>query len=551
MKNIVKTMLLFAAVATGMGTMVSCSDSDNLTSADALFRPIINSDDNIEVGLDNNLQPYMVVTWDNYTSANQYTVQVVPVDGSVTAKEITTSELTCRFENLEYDKEYYVYISSANTDNGLKSKPYYVTTTTPDYPTNLITPTATDIIDIAVRVMWADDVEYDQLKVVKNSNDSVVAEVALDASDNAAHEKIVSGLSPKTAYKVEAYKDGSYLGKKRFTTGAADSFDGEIVDLRGWDEDASYKFIETCLDSLMTQAYPDQDITIVLEGGMKYRLKNTKLSSSKGVIKFVTGQTLAGYAEFDVTSNFDMNTGAELGGLVFEKINFYGAQPAESDGNFGGQYVFNIAGANSKIELIRFVNCDIKWKRGILRQKDNASTVVNFEMDKCTCDSIAGYGIANSDKEGTVVENIKVTNSTFSTCKVLFTNTKGKIAPKSVTIENCTFVNCPAQSGKFITDFKGNKPTGDFYLKNCLIGPATGELAIWSGSDNPDGSDIYYTNDIVWKPVNVETDPSPAAQLDGTTISTNVAGTFKDWANGDFTILNTKELKKVGDPRWY
>ena len=550
MKKIFKTMLLLAAVTTGMGTMVSCSDSDDLTAADALFRPIINTDDNIEMGLDENLKPYMVVKWDNYTSANQYTVQVVPVDGSVEPKEITTSELTCRFDNLEYDKEYFVNINSANTENGLKSKPYSVTTTTPDYPTNLLTPAATDIIDIAVRVKWAQGIVYDQLKVVKNSNDSVVAEVSVTAEDNAVCEKIVSGLSPKTNYKVEAYSNGSYLGKKRFTTSAADAFDGAIVDLRGWDEDAGYKFIETCLDSLMTQAYPDQDITIVMEGGMKYRLKATKLNSSKGVIKFVTGQTLAGYAVIDVTSNFDMNAGAELGGLVFEKINFYGSQPDDSDGNFGGQYVFNIAGKGSVINLIRFSNCDIKWKRGVLRQKDNASTIVNFEMNNCTCDSIAGYGIANSDKEGAVVQNIKISNSTFSTCKVLFTNTKGKIAPNAVTVENCTFVNCPAQSGKFITDFKGNKPIGDFYLKNCLFGPAAAEMAMWSGSDKPDGIDIYYTNDMVWKPTSEE-DPTPVAQLDGTTISTNVAGTFKDWANGDFTILNTKELKKVGDPRWY
>ena len=183
-----------------------------------------------------------------------------------------------------------------------------------------------------------------------------------------------------------------------------------------------------------------------------------------------------------------------------------------------------------------------------MRQKDNASTVVNFEMDNCTCDSIAGYGIANSDKAGAVVQNIKVTNSTFSTCKVLFTNTKGD-APTSVCIQNCTFVLCPA-GGKFITDFKGKKPSGDFYIKNCLFGPGQAELAMWSGDAQPDGSDIYYTKDIVWKPTSEE-DPTPVAQLQGTTISTDLAGTFADWANGNFTILNTKELKKVGDPRWY
>lgn len=549
MKKIFKTMLLLAAITTGTGTIVSCSSDDDLAKADALFRPIINEDDNLELGLDANNVPYMIVKWDNYTDADQYTVKVEPADASASAKEITTSDLTCRFDGLEYDKEYFVYISSANTKNGLSSKPYSLTTTTPDYPTKMQSPAATDIIDIAARIKWS-GASFTKLVVIKDSDLEQVGEFEVSDADNAAGEKIVNGLQPKTTYRVEAYNGTTYLGKKRITTGAADVFEGNIVDLRGWNENDSYKFIENCLDSLMTQAYPDKNITIVLEGGMKYRLKATKLHSTAGVITFVTGQTLAGYAEFEVNSNFDLDTEAQVGGLIFEKINIWGAQPDASDGNFGGQYVFNIAGKGSKIDLIRFVGCDIKWKRGVLRQKDNASTVVKFEIDNCTLDSIAGYGIANSDKEGCVVQNIKVTNSTFSTCKVLFTNTKGKTAPNSIIIENCTFVNCP-QGGKFITDFKGNAPTGDFKFKNCLFGPGQGELAIWSGDAKPDGSDIFYTSDIVWKPVNAETDPSPVAQLEGTTISTNLSGTFKDWANGDFTILNTKELKKVGDPRWY
>ena len=103
MRKIFKTMLLLAAVTTGMGTFVSCSDDDDLPKADALFRPIINSDDNLELGLDDNNVPYMNVKWDNYTDANQYTVKVVPVDASVAAKEITTSELSCSFTGLEYD----------------------------------------------------------------------------------------------------------------------------------------------------------------------------------------------------------------------------------------------------------------------------------------------------------------------------------------------------------------------------------------------------------------------------------------------------------------
>ena len=145
----------------------------------------------------------------NYTDANQYTVRVIPVDASVAAKEVTTSDLTCRFEGLEYDKEYFVYISSSNTNSGLSSKEYSITTTTPDFPTSLITPSATDLIDIQARISWPIGVSYDKLVVIKDSDDETVGEYAVTDEDNAIGEKIIGGMEPSTTYRVEAWKNGS------------------------------------------------------------------------------------------------------------------------------------------------------------------------------------------------------------------------------------------------------------------------------------------------------------------------------------------------------
>ena len=64
MKKIFKTLLLLATVTASTGAIISCGDDDDLAKADALFRPIINSDDNIEMGLDENLSPYIIVNWD-------------------------------------------------------------------------------------------------------------------------------------------------------------------------------------------------------------------------------------------------------------------------------------------------------------------------------------------------------------------------------------------------------------------------------------------------------------------------------------------------------
>ena len=213
MKKIFKTMLLLAAVTTGMGTFTSCSSDKDLPKADALFRPVINADDNLELGLDDNNVPYMIVKWDNYSSANQYRVKVVPTDASVAAKEVTTSELTCRFDGLEYDKEYFVYISSANTESGLSSKEYSVTTTTPDFPTSLITPATTDLIDIQARISWPIGVTYDKLVVVKDSDNETAGEYDVTDEDNAIGEKIIGGLEPSTTYRVEAWKNDT--GKKK------------------------------------------------------------------------------------------------------------------------------------------------------------------------------------------------------------------------------------------------------------------------------------------------------------------------------------------------
>ena len=97
MKKLLKYMLLLAAVTMGSGSFVSCSD-DSLPAADALFRPIISEDDNIEQGLDDNNSPYMIIKWDNYKTANQYTLKIEAVDGTDT-REVIVDTTTYRFDD--------------------------------------------------------------------------------------------------------------------------------------------------------------------------------------------------------------------------------------------------------------------------------------------------------------------------------------------------------------------------------------------------------------------------------------------------------------------
>ena len=568
MRKIYKTMLLLLAATAGMGTFVSCSDDDDLAKADALFRPII-TDDNIEMGLDDNLVPYMNVKWDNYTDANQYTVSVEPVDASVAPKTITTSELSCHFDGLEYDKEYFVNISAANTTTGLSSKAYSLTAITPDYPTSLSTIQTTDIIDIAARVRWTPGVYYDRLRVLDDDGE-VVTEVALTEEDNAAAQKVVYGLSPKTSYRVEAYAGDSYKGKKRFTTAASENFSGEVIDLRGLDEDKAWKWFSTgsgsayanTLDSLIKTEYQDKDITVVLEGGTRYRISTIELPATAGTITFVTGLSLAGEAQMGVEGNFRVAGSSNVNGIVFNKIAFTDTDSKpRTDSHYGATYIFNLNQTDGNIGTLKFQDCSIKYKRGICRIQTGA-TIENVIIDNCVIDSISGYGITNADNAKADIQNIKITNTTVSNAEKICVGTKG-LQPNSLVVENCTFVYTVADAKPFF-DFKsGNWSTfkDKFIFKNCLIGMAgrnkeelaTTGISGWSGDLQPECSDIYYTSDLLWQPVSEE-DPSPRAAFPGTMLSTNTAQTFQDAASSNFKVI-TNELggtkPKPGDPRWY
>ena len=547
MKKIFKPMLFLLAVSTGF-VLTSCSD-DDLPAADALFRPVITESDNIEHGLDNNLSPYMIVTWDKYTDATEYVITAEANDGSDT-QSITTDSTTCRFINLQYDKEYNVSIRCVNSVTGLQSKDYTLTTTTLDYPTKLVTPSTLDIIDVAARISWS-DIAYDSLQIVKDSNDSLVATVVLTDEANEAQKIIVEGLAPKTTYQARAYANDQYLGKKRFTTTAEESFDGAVVDLRKMEmsEDDQWKWVSADHLQAIVDSLPDQDVTIVLKGGVHYRLQGTNLPETTGTIKLVTGLTLEGNAIFDCTGEFGVANDLTVGGLVLEKINFLDYEGNKATDNYGGHYLVN-ASTSGHLEKMTFKSCQIKYKRGIIRARSTFQ-LDNLTFDDCIIDSIGGYGIAMAEDQACIL-NMTMNNTTCANVQRTFVNDQKSVAG-DYTITNCTFVYCVGASRNFddVTDCKS------FTLKNCLFG-VTGETPAnisetfsgWNSKCNPvpTADDCFFTSDVSWK---LGGDGAPTAQFAGTTIGTDTKGTFRDPEHSDFTIINTKELQNVGDPRWY
>ena len=572
MKKIFKTMLLLAAVTTGMGTLVSCSDDDNLTKADALFRPIINTSDNLELGLDESYVPYMIVKWDNYTDANQYTVRAVPVDASVPAKVITTSELTCRFDDLEYDKEYFVYISSANTNTGLSSKEYSVTTTTPDYPTQLVTPAVTDIIDTQVRIKWG-DATYNELKIFKDSNGSLVVDTLINDDINAAKEIILKGLKQKTTYRVEAFQSESYQGKKRFTTTASENYQGVVFDLREMDDATAKSYISTAQIATDVAANPGEDIVYVLSGGTTYKIAGgTAIPATDKTVKFVTGLTLAGNAKFVSSGGFAIAKGADVYGLEFEKIDFISDQFTDADAiakysnkNFGGRQVFNINGVNSTLSNITFKNCSMQGYRAVVRSQADGDNINNIVIENCLVNGIGDQAVLTTNNKKNELKSVVLKNSTFTNivylCDFRSATVKNKL-PLEMNIENCTFCYAPMEASNANTPLFRVADNTTINIKNTLFGPAMASVkpftASTKGSIFVTGSPTVsveqsYKTDFTWTTIG-EGEAAAIYPLEGLAeLGISEKALWSAPASGNFSIIGKVsgvDFTKLGDDRW-
>lgn len=556
MKTNYKSLMLLAAATLGLGFFSACEDDSEETMS-RLFRPVV-SEDKIVLGLDANEIPYATINWDAYENAEKYELIVTATDGSAEYTVVSDSSAHT-FKNLAYDLEYNLKIKAINEKSGLESKYYETSFVTLDFPTMLMNIGSSDVIDTEFRAKWdvnEGETIYDSLKVYHVNKDSLVAAVEVTEDALAAGELIIGGLSPKTDYRLEAWLGDVYKGKKLFKTVESENHEGYVIDLRVEDDGTS---ISNLVANALTE-HPDENITIVFKGGVTYKMSGIKLSTSTtGTLKFVTGLSLEGLAELAVEGNFDSNADVNFGGIHLDKIFFTEGVSGKkkTEGNYGGTYLFNFGGAGARIENILITNCTIKYKRGILRMKDNGKTIGSFVMDNCVVDSIGGYGITNHDNGEAVINNITITNSTFSNCAKLFVGSKGADAIESINIENCTFVYCLGSGGSFVDYKDKNIPT--FNVKNCLFGKS-GETSVFEGmaayvkgynGPQPNCVGCYATSDYLWCTTDGAT-PSNELTLDAT-LSATTDELFVAPKESDFTFTShedVKEAKKAGDPRW-
>ncbi|WP_167607164.1 DUF4957 domain-containing protein [Maribellus sediminis] len=243
-------------------------------------------------------------------------------------------------------------------------------------------------------------------------------------------------------------------------------------------------------------------------------------------------------------SNFDMVENASVGYLVFRNLHV--------TGEFDSDYLINIS-KQSNIGDFVIESCKIKALRGIARIKDNPSTIENFMVSDCVMDSINNYGLLTMDKDGGAVNNIMITNSTFSRFVYFIVSRNNS---NSLVIDHCTLFEVP-EKGRQLLRYRGgdgkNNIFGGLSIQKSILGHG------WNLSGEDDYGikgkeglvstpislkDVYATSDFAYSG---DTIPGvPTHTFDVTSMDLWIAPTAGNFNFSDMDIAN----KKLGDPRW-
>lgn len=243
-------------------------------------------------------------------------------------------------------------------------------------------------------------------------------------------------------------------------------------------------------------------------------------------------------------SNFDMVADAAVDYIIFRNLKF--------TGSFGDNYVMNIS-KQSSINSVVFESCEAKSLRGIVRIKDNPSTIENYTVNDCVMDSINNYGLLTMDKDGGMVNNITVSNSTFShfTYFIVSRNNSDKVS-----ILYSTLSEVP-EKGRQLLRYRGgdgsNNIITELQIEKTIIGHGwnmAGETDYGiKGKEGLDSTplrikNVYATSDFAYS-----SDTIPG--LPTHTFDASSMELWVDMMNGNFNFTSMDNANKgVGDPRW-
>ncbi|MDR1810209.1 MAG: fibronectin type III domain-containing protein [Prevotella sp.] len=534
MKNLLKIKLLLLLAITNMCVFTACDD-DDLGTPDRLFRPVV---DQTVSGT------WIKLEWERYAGTLSYTLQLSEsADFATVLADVSIEETEYTFEGLEYNTQYYIRIRGVG--DGIESAPIVYDVKTNKYPTKILSPASNDYIDTQVRMRWEEET-YDSMRVFIGKE--YVKTVILTTNDNDAKTFIVTDLEPSTTYTVKAYRADNYLGEMDYKTTAAQVFEGDYVDLRLLDDAEAYTTLTQTYFDELAALYPN-GVTVVLNGATKYEIGTINLSAST---KFVTGLSFLGGAVMEVKGSFAAASGADLSYVSFDNVIFTDHSEKKRDtANFGGCYLFNFNQANGKVGDLSVLNCDIRYKRGVLRAQV-ATEIGKITFDNCLIDSIGGYGLVNADHAQAYFNDIVVKNTTMAHAEKILVATKPDRSTNAILMENMTVCYAPKGEGNYIIDFNNQAIPGGITIKNCIFGAGWGSSirGIRSNTTNILVEKSYRASDATWSLNATSGEPYyPITDLELLTETTDDLFTAPNEVN--FKLKKADFVGKIGDPRWW
>lgn len=463
-KSYIKQSILLAVLA--LGFMFACKPEEEITAATRLFRPVLNK----ELSAKNNT---IIVNMANIKAAVGYTVEVsrdtfktVDYKIEVDTNYVVLDQTLLKGESLFWNTQYQIRATAHAADAQYDSKVSDLGgVRTEKFPTIMITPTASDVIDVAARVRWATgSTVISKVKVFAKTDLKLANPLAsYDVTDaeQKAGVKIINKLLPLTTYQLAIYSaDGAIRGWDNFTTiqRAVDTTQPNVIDLSDSDD-------PTALNTALAN---------VVEGGIIVLKKGaTYVMPTNSFTKSVTITSAYGFGDqktiITTSGGGNIGAGANIAYLRFSNIEFIGADIAAS-------YIFNPnISTTTTVGELSFDNCVISNMRGVLRIRAKVF-ITNYIIKNSIVHQIGTYGVLTTDTDGdaqAAIDNILLQSSTFSKINIFLVSRQNS---KSVVIEDCTLSEIATNQGSLF-QWRGaagvrSNVTGGIRISNCIFGHA-------------------------------------------------------------------------------
>lgn len=417
------------------------------------------------------------------------------------------------------------------------------------FPSVLNIPNVFDVTDVAARVSWAvaglpitgiKVFAADDLRLTTPLfNETVVSDI-----EQAAGESFVFGLEPKTSYQIAIYSGTELRGWIDYNTKVADldPTTPGVIDLTTNEDPGAV---------VNAMASASEGDIILVKRGIEYTGPTTYLDKSvtiRGAYGFGAQK-----ARLLFSGNLDLTENATVNYMRFIDLELRGT-------DWGGKYVINISKVGTLNEL-SFDNCFITNFRGIGRIKTDGVTLNNFTINNSIVDSIGSYGVFTQDKSGSVLNNIKLSKSSFNHT-IYFLASKNN--SESLIIEDCTLANINEEGRQMLRwrEAGQNNISNGVTISNTIIGlgwdRANDGKSKIKGIDGLEATLFNVTNtftvsDFSWVSDATTGDPiNPIPNITVGNAGSTQADLWLDPENNDFTIKNTGFPGKdsSGDPRW-